>query len=127
MQVVNCSVRLGSNLNSVVRKHGVTVAEIMVLRAIHGADSVTAVQPVLQDKRSRADEMDRLNSIYNPATVRGVFPGAAPNLPVTLEDVGISRADCMGAPAAPKLTTQQKANAAGGKKAEDAVPPLAEA
>lgn len=116
MQVVNCSVRLGSNLNSVVRKTGVTVAEILVLRAIHGADSVVDIQRVMQDKRSRSDEMDRLLSLYSASVVKGVFPGANPSLPADLSDVGIDPATCAQAVIVDRRTNAQKANAAGGKK-----------
>lgn len=120
MQVVNCSVRLGSNLNSVVRKYNVTVAEIVVLRTIHGADSVVSIQRVLQDKRAKLEEVERLSAIYGPVVRKAVFPGANPTLPVTLEDIGIDPADCAAPPAEPKRTAPQKANAAGGKAAESA-------
>ena len=109
MQVVNCSVRLGSNLNSVVRKIGVTIPEILVLRAIHGSDSVVDFEAVrFGGNVTNTAEMDRLCALYNPNLVRSVFPGASPSLPRALADIGITLAEVadIGKPAV-----------AGGKKA----------
>lgn len=114
MQVVNCSVRLSGNLNSVVRKTDVTVAEIVVLRALHGADSVVSVAPTIQDKRSTADEMFRLRGIYSEKVISHAFPGANPNLPVTLADVGIEAVSAL--PPAEDEAVKQEAAAKSGKK-----------
>jgi hypothetical protein len=91
---------LAGDRNHVVHKQGVTVAEIEVLRAIHGEDSVSDVQPVKQDSRKHADELARLRRIYrrklpgpdnsgSKNIVDLIFPGPRPNLPATLKDIGL--------------------------------------
>jgi hypothetical protein len=91
MQIVNCSVHLSGDLRNTVHKRGVTVAEIVVLRNIHGGDAVTSIQPVKNDRRSHALELDRLRSIYNrrDQVVDQLFPGANPKLPTNLKDIGV--------------------------------------
>lgn len=89
MQLANCNVRLGGDLNNEVFKAQVTPPEILLLKAIHGADAVVKVQPTGMDKRQHHAEFDRLKKEYGEKLVLGVFPGASPNLPVHLKDIGI--------------------------------------
>lgn len=98
MELVDCTVRLGGSLQHTVRKHNITVPEIVVLKAIHGDDAV--VEMVLLDKiakRSNAAELARLSQVYEPmgekdvnkGLLRSLFPGHAPALPRTLSEIGI--------------------------------------
>ena len=100
MQVVTCDVHIGGDRNHVVVKTGVTVAEIEILRVIHGNDAVLNIQPTKQDTRKHAEELDRLRRIYKrrmPGSdskgtkniVDVVYPGPRPNLPATLKDIGV--------------------------------------
>lgn len=100
MQMCNCFLRLGGDLGNVVHMKDASVAEIYLLRVLHGEDSVTRIKPTRQEKRSARDEMDRLRrkyrrSIQSPEgpkhIVDQVFPGSNPNMPTTLEDIGVSR------------------------------------
>jgi hypothetical protein len=100
MQVVTCEIHLAGDRNHVVVKTGVTVAEIEILRVIHGNDAVLNIQPTKQDTRKHAEELDRLRRVYKrrmPGSdskgtkniVDVVYPGPRPNLPATLKDIGV--------------------------------------
>lgn len=67
MQVYDCHVRLGNTTTSEVPKAGITASEILVLRAIHGPDSVVRISPVGDLPESPAthnDERVRLRGMY---------------------------------------------------------------
>lgn len=101
MQLYSIKVRLGGLVNNEVRKSGVTAAEIMVLRALHGDDAVVDITSAKMDHRTHAEERARLNAIYcnketsSPETftkkremLRGLFGADTADLPVKLpEDV----------------------------------------
>lgn len=102
MQICDCTVRLSGDQLHAVRKRGVTVAEIYLLRQIHGADAVIDIQPVKQDKRSHEEERDRLRKKYR-RQIQNVNPDGASNIvdsvyggpdvstkmPVNLKDIGV--------------------------------------
>lgn len=97
MQHCSCTVFLSGDLHHGVYKPDVTVAEIAVLRAIHGDDGVAEIQPTFMERgRSNAAELERLRVIYNGSNLtkegkrllEEIFPGRNPSLPVTLADIG---------------------------------------
>lgn len=103
MQLCDAEVRLAGNILHVVPKQGVTVAEICVLREIHGHDAVVNIRPTKMDKRSHAEEFERLVRTYAGASrqspeengprkvnIASMFPGVVKKLPVSLEEAGIS-------------------------------------
>lgn len=86
MQTAHCLLSLGGDHGNQVMKWGVTVAEIAVLRAIHGDEAVTEVEPHADVKRSHREERMRLIGIYGGAKtndgdpkpiVESMFPGIA--------------------------------------------------
>lgn len=96
MQVANCLLSLGGDHGNQVMKHGVTAAEVAVLRAIHGDDSVQEIEPSGQVKRSHREERERLLSTYGSAKgedekpiVAGMFPGVAARLFEHLDEIGL--------------------------------------
>ena len=89
MQVANCHVRLAGDLNNEIFKTAVRPAEVQVHRRIHGPDSVVKFEPVKQDKRPHANELDRLKLTYGDKVVVEAFPGSMTNLPVNFKDIGI--------------------------------------
>jgi len=109
MQLSDIDLRLGGAVTSVVPKQDVTPAEILILREIHGADSVVNIRPTRMDKRSHAQEWDRLVSRYggNGASspsgagvvLDRLFPGAIKRLPVHLAEIepGLSEQEAEGA------------------------------
>jgi len=95
MQHASCLVALGGDITFTVVKPDVTVAEIALLKAIHGADAVRDIQPTFMDKRPHAEERERLTLEYGHARdhkdeplIAKIFPGLAP-LPVTFRDIGL--------------------------------------
>ena len=101
MQLYDCKVRLGGNLYNEVFKRGVTAAEIMVLRVIHGGavDDLDCLVDVKVSKdeqghklpvidRDDNEERERLTFLYGEAlasrehvkSINGIF-GPASALP----------------------------------------------
>lgn len=88
MQRATCTVRLSGDVGNTVRKEGVSPAEIVILRDIHGGpDAVVDIQPTNMDKSSHADERAKLVDIYGQRVVDRIFPGQYANLPVSLKDI----------------------------------------
>lgn len=85
MQIANVMVALGGDKGTKVPKYGITVSEIEVLRAIHGADAVDEIEPKGEVDRSDRDEINRLIELYgrarggedNREIVKDLFPGGA--------------------------------------------------
>src|SRR5690242_12341845 len=75
MRLYDCKVRLAGSRENEVRKTDVTAAEIMVLRAFHGVDSVEGITPKEMDRRSHADERKRLFMLYVGAEESGNLGG----------------------------------------------------
>jgi len=101
MQTAKCNVRLSDpkNVDSgmVVQKAPVTPAEVVILRMIHGPDSVDGLKILkpTSDRRSHAQELARLREFYTtrvgddgPPVVDAAFPGAYPQLPITFKEIG---------------------------------------
>jgi hypothetical protein len=69
MRLYDCTVRLNGSLLHSVRKYGVTAAEIVVLRYIHGQsensnDPVADIVAQGETRRADAQERARLSTIY---------------------------------------------------------------
>lgn len=103
----------GEQRSHEVRMPGITAAEIMVLRQVHGADAVAnivTVDPeavvrivdVFNDGTEKArfvphtevavkpaDELSRLRQFYGAKVIADMWPGATPRLPETFHDTGI--------------------------------------
>src|SRR5215813_6763116 len=101
MQLASCSVNLAGDLRHVVFKDRVTIAEIIVLRAIHGQDAVRNIKAI--SGRSghmigNVAEKERLIDIYGRskdglALIEQLFPGYDPRMPSSLKDLGIADFD----------------------------------
>ncbi|RWA81503.1 MAG: hypothetical protein EOQ31_31665 [Mesorhizobium sp.] len=95
MQTANCYVELGGDSGTKVPKYQITVSEIAVLRAIHGPDSITEVEPTDDVKRSDREEIKYLYETYGRAKALGsdtgvvatLFPGAAARAFQTLDEL----------------------------------------
>lgn len=105
MQLYDCKVRLKGSLYNEVHKSGVSAAEVMLLRLIHGGavddmDAVVEIKPAMDAKNKRLpesevndqDERKRLQILYGTAlesredvkNVNGVF-GPSSALPQVVE------------------------------------------
>lgn len=96
MQTANILLSLGGDHGNTVMKFQVTAAEIAVLRAIHGDESVREVEPVGHVKRGHRQERERLVAIYGRAKdpeqkpiVEGLFPGVAARVFETLDELDL--------------------------------------
>lgn len=94
MQTANCLVHIGGDSGTSVPKYGITVSEIAVLRAIHGPDSITDVEPTEDVQRSDRNEIARLHEIYSRPDVKDgpvhtLFPGVAARAYQTLDELDI--------------------------------------
>lgn len=118
MQHVSCTVRIQASEQAhpidVVKKD-ITVAEVVVLQAMHGDDRVMDVRPIYWRQTNMRAELDRLGSIYRPEIVAGVYPGAAPRLPLRLSDIGMTP----GAEATPLATPDLPAGDQVSREAEE--------
>lgn len=96
MQHCSCIVFLDGDRNSSVHKPDVTVAEIALLRAIHGPDAIEGIKPTFVGKEKPAQELARLRLQYTNSNVTkegaslvdAVYPGRSPNVPKTLAELG---------------------------------------
>jgi hypothetical protein len=94
MQLLSCRIAVaGDDLNVVVREHdtAVTYPELLVIKALHGSESVREVEDVGDVDRSPEEERDRLKSIYGNEIVRQVFPGE--HQPVPTQDTRMRAAN----------------------------------
>lgn len=97
MQRANCLVAIGGDQGNTVPKYLCTAAEIAVLRAIHGDEAVTEVEPVDDIKRSHRDERGRLAANYGAAKIPGtqtsivesMFPGVAARVFETIDELDL--------------------------------------
>lgn len=96
MQTANCLVSLAGDTGMQVPKSDVTASEIAVLQAIHGAGSVTDIEPSGEIERSDREERSRLQTIYgrprdgrDTSPVAMLFPGVAARLFQTLSELDL--------------------------------------
>ncbi len=95
MQTAKVIVNLGGDKGNQVPKIA-TAAEIAVLRAIHGDESVQDIEPFEDVQRSNREELDRLRAIYGRATdgenhphINRLFPGAGARVFQTLDELDL--------------------------------------
>jgi hypothetical protein len=131
MQHCTCSVFLSGDQYHKVFKSDVTVAEIAMLRAIHGEDAVVDIRPTAMGKEKHAEELDRLRAIYGSSNVTKegkrlldeVFPGRAPQLPISLADIGIEYGVAEGEGVALQPKAKAGAKVRAGSAESPAAPP----
>lgn len=95
MMRYDCTVNLGGSVLNQVSKLGVSAAEVIILRTLHGGDAVNRLVPIRNDKTPHAQERDRLDRLYGPAlgkltpaqSVTSLFGPAHTKLPVKIDDV----------------------------------------
>lgn len=86
------TVRIAGSLLSTVQKTGITPAELIVLRQVHGNDAVVQLQAERMEIKgeSASEELERLEKTYGPEVVAKAFPGHSPKLPKTFKEIGIN-------------------------------------
>lgn len=102
MRRVDCTVLHAGNQNMRLRIEGISVAEVQLLRFLHGADSVIDFWPRGNDRRPHKDEKEHLRAKYKKHIGEGsarrdlvdhLWPSHDPRLPVELSDIGIELDD----------------------------------
>ena len=96
MQICKVEIKISGDMLNTIVKEGVSVPEIVLLRAIHGAVDSVIVQEITEESDvSNRSELERLHTIYSTATngkaelwIDIVFPGMGVVLPQTLSDIG---------------------------------------
>lgn len=130
MQRVDCSVRIGGDRNHTTKKRGITVAEVEVLRFLHGENAVENIKPIRMTKDQAKDVIDEMKRKYRVKfpgpnssgavnVVDVVYPGPRPNLPTNLKDIGVEHPQA----AAGHTPAGSKPRGKGGKKAQPAPAP----
>ena len=101
MQTANIMLAIGGDRGNTVPKYAISVAEIALLRAIHGEDAVFDVEPLgtpAMDEGvvvSNRAELNRLRHIYDAKGADGnrvvdqVYPGAAARVFETLDEIDL--------------------------------------
>lgn len=77
MQLLSCQVSVAGDDDCIVVKDhdtAVTFPELLVLKALHGEESVRNVAEVGDIERDPEEERQRLQGIYGAEIVRQVFP-----------------------------------------------------
>lgn len=100
MQTVSAEVLLSGSLTNTVYKTGLSIPEVAILLSIHGVGAVQNIRIDGKDSRSTAAEKERLVALYGGDVVQKLFPGAMPQLPKKLEDIGLTVTEDAPAPAA---------------------------
>ena len=101
MQTANIMLAIGGDRGNTVPKYAISVAEIALLRAIHGEDAVFDVEPLetpAMDEgvvASNRAELNRLRRVYDAKDADGnrvvdqVYPGAAARVFETLDEIDL--------------------------------------
>ena len=85
MDLLSCSVAINGDIRAVITKPHVTIPEIVLLQAMHGADAVTNIKVIGELETTSEQERDRLGNFYKDAKVMEVF-GQYGDLPKTLAE-----------------------------------------
>lgn len=94
MDYHNCVLRHAGNLGMTIHKVDISTPEIVILRALHGPDSVIQIETVRNSIPTNQRELrDKLAAYYGDKVVADLFPGLVARLPTTLAEAGIGVED----------------------------------
>jgi hypothetical protein len=103
MQILKCTVAIAGEPGMTVAKENVTLAELLVLRAIHGDDAVRNVEINGWEDVSAAEERERLTLLYRkPIGVVKDTLGAQGALPAAIEETNFPQDFIINAPSPKK-------------------------
>jgi hypothetical protein len=98
VEFARLKIRIGGDVQNEIVKSGLTPAEVLLLKHMHGDDAILDVAFVEPEKRNmvkRTGEADlaRLRDRYTSPTAKAslhaLFPGLNPNVPTTFDAIGI--------------------------------------
>jgi hypothetical protein len=84
-QLLRCMVALGGDQGNQVYRHRdqpIVFPELPILQLIHGEDAITEIHVVGTWEATNDEVLTRLQTLYQPETIKDVFPGNRPRLPV---------------------------------------------
>ena len=87
-QQIKCDIALKGDARSVITKSPVSVPEIVVMRRIHGDDSVTNISVIGEWEHNDEAERDRLGRIFGDGRIIEIFNQYG-ELPKTFKDARI--------------------------------------
>jgi hypothetical protein len=99
MQTASILLAIGGERDMQVPKFGVTPAEVMLLRAIHGEEAVTDINIIGDEDRNSRAERERLFSLYAKSDPSGAFklpvldalyPGVSSRLPTEFSELELA-------------------------------------
>lgn len=86
MKLYDCRVRLAGLVHHEVPKYAATEKEIILLRTIHGADSVVGIKNAGESKRTDTEELNRLSGLYGVDIVEATFSVKLGDMSIIVED-----------------------------------------
>lgn len=90
MQTATAMIRIAGSLLQTVRKRGLTPGEVVILKHLHGEDSVTQLElERVGFSGDMTEEWSRLESTYGAQPMRDCFPGHTNSLPKNFAEIGI--------------------------------------
>ena len=121
MHLVNCFVALNGDLNNVGHSAAITLAELEVLRLIHGQNSISGVKLVGASSVTGEEEYQRLLGKYPryQEKVRGYWRDAGAKFPTDIREIRLSESE-LARPVAEQVAAQEKVRAAPMTKARKA-------
>lgn len=96
MHIVDGFVALGGDLNNQTPVHGITVAEVAVLRMIHGQHAVTGMRLAGTTDRTMEEEYRRLLQTYPgkyAEKIRGYWRDNGAKFPRDIRDIPLAGTD----------------------------------
>lgn len=88
-----CSAFVQFSPNFRLRKHKLTPAEFVTLRAVHRDCEFTECNNKTTIERTDSMELQRLRALYGTVVVDRLFPGATPIIPTTFMDISLDVSD----------------------------------
>lgn len=116
MQTMTANVLLNGDIRHQVTRIGITPAESVLLRLIHGEDCLIELKRGSDTRRPHAEELQRLKQFYGDKRVEAAFPGAFPQLPINFDEVGV---DLPGPVKGKNAKKREKEEAAKSAEADD--------
>ena len=92
MHTINCVINVGGDALNAVPKAKVTVAELLLLQAIHGQSAVHSIEVVDNPTTVGVDERDRLRSRYSKyrPVIDAIWQNNGGSFPSDIRTIGLS-------------------------------------
>lgn len=124
MHTVDCFVCLGGDLNNQTPLFGVTVAEVAILKMIHGQHAVTGVRLAGTSDTTMEDEYRRLLNKYPGKyadVIRGYWRDNGAKFPRDIRELRLVASDLAMPIDMMEVAQQEKAKANGTRKSKEKI------